>query len=119
MPEPESQEGLLRELAGRGVEREEIDIVLLTHVHIDHVGWNAQDDGSATFPRARYLLHEDALAAARRRADRPHIGRCVLGLERSPRDGHGWAGDRSRACRSSTCRAMTTVTSACSWATTR
>ncbi len=96
MPEPESQEGLLRELAGRGVEPEEIDIVLLTHVHIDHVGWNAQDDGSATFPRARYLLHEDALAAARRRADRPHIGRCVLGLERSPRDGHGRAGDRSR-----------------------
>ena len=81
MPEPESQEGLLRELDERGVEREEIDIVLLTHVHIDHVGWNVQDDGSATFPRARYLLHEDALAAARRRADRPHIASCVLGLE--------------------------------------
>jgi glyoxylase-like metal-dependent hydrolase (beta-lactamase superfamily II) len=80
MPEPESQEGLLRELAGRGVEPEEIDIVLLTHVHIDHVGWNAKDDGSATFPRARYLLHEDALAAAHRRADRPHIASCVLGL---------------------------------------
>ena len=29
MPEPESQEGLLRELAGHGVERDEIDIVLL------------------------------------------------------------------------------------------
>jgi glyoxylase-like metal-dependent hydrolase (beta-lactamase superfamily II) len=80
-PEPESQEGLLRELAARGVEPEEIDIVLLTHVHIDHVGWNVQDDGSPTFPRARYLLHEDALAAAHRRADRPHIRRCVLGLE--------------------------------------
>jgi len=81
MPEPESQEGLLRELAERGVDPGQIDIVLLTHVHIDHVGWNAQDDGSPTFPRARYLLHEDALAAAHRRADGPHIGRCVLGLE--------------------------------------
>jgi glyoxylase-like metal-dependent hydrolase (beta-lactamase superfamily II) len=80
-PEPESQEGLLRELSARDVEPEEIDIVLVTHVHIDHVGWNVRDDGSPTFPRARYLLHADALEAARARADREHIQRCVLGLE--------------------------------------
>lgn len=79
-PEPESQEGLRRELADRDVDPDEIDIVLLSHVHIDHVGWNVLEDGSPTFPRARYLLHEDALAAAQRRADRPHIQRCVLGL---------------------------------------
>ena len=81
MPEPESQEKLLPELRRHGVEPDDVDIVFLTHVHIDHVGWNAQEDGSRTFPRARYLLHEDALAAARRRADRVHIDRCVLGIE--------------------------------------
>lgn len=80
-PEPESQEGLLPELERRGVEPADVDIVLLTHVHIDHVGWNADDAGRPVFPEARYLLHEDALAAARERADRPHIERCVLGIE--------------------------------------
>jgi glyoxylase-like metal-dependent hydrolase (beta-lactamase superfamily II) len=80
-PEPESQEGLWRDLAHHGVEPTDVDIVFLTHVHIDHVGWNANDHGIPAFPHARYLLHEDALAAARRRADRPHIQRCVLGLE--------------------------------------
>jgi glyoxylase-like metal-dependent hydrolase (beta-lactamase superfamily II) len=80
-PEPESQEGLPRALANHGVEPADVDSVFLTHVHIDHVGWNADDDGGPLFPRARYLLHEEALAAARERADRPHIQRCVLGLE--------------------------------------
>jgi glyoxylase-like metal-dependent hydrolase (beta-lactamase superfamily II) len=82
MPEPESQEKLLPELRRNGVEPEDVDLVFLTHVHIDHVGWNAQEDGSPTFPRARYLLHEEALAAAHRRAGRVHIDRCVLGIER-------------------------------------
>lgn len=81
MPEPESQEGLLRDLRGHGVEPEDVDIVFLTHDHIDHVGWNAHDDGSPTFPNARYLIHEDALACARATADRrSHIPRLVLGL---------------------------------------
>ena len=80
-PSPSRRKGCCASSQPHGVERDEIDIVLLSHVHIDHVGWNAQDDGSATFPRARYLLHEDALAAARRRSERAHIGRCVLGVE--------------------------------------
>jgi glyoxylase-like metal-dependent hydrolase (beta-lactamase superfamily II) len=81
MPQPEVQEGLLRDLRGHGVEPEDVDVVFLTHVHVDHVGWNAYEDGSPVFTRARYILHEDALAAARRRAGRTHIDRCVLGLE--------------------------------------
>jgi glyoxylase-like metal-dependent hydrolase (beta-lactamase superfamily II) len=80
-PEPESQERLLPELRRHDIEAGDVDIVFLTHVHIDHVGWNANDDGSPVFPRARYLLHEDALDAARERADRSHIQRCVLGLD--------------------------------------
>jgi glyoxylase-like metal-dependent hydrolase (beta-lactamase superfamily II) len=79
-PEPESQERLLPELAAQGVKPGDVDIVFLTHVHIDHMGWNVDDEGRPLFTRARYLLHEGALAAARERAGRPHIERCVLGI---------------------------------------
>ena len=77
MPEPESQEGLLRE-----VEPADVDVVFLTHDHIDHVGWNVLEDGSPAFPNARYVMHGDALACARSTAERrPHIPRCVLALD--------------------------------------
>ncbi|MEV7178084.1 MBL fold metallo-hydrolase [Kitasatospora sp. NPDC093679] len=35
-----------------------VDLVVLTHLHTDHVGWNTRRDGDAwvpTFPHARYL----------------------------------------------------------------
>ncbi|HJM75281.1 MAG TPA: MBL fold metallo-hydrolase [Dehalococcoidia bacterium] len=41
-----------------GATFDEIDTVLMTHAHPDHVGWNVTPDGAATFPNARYLLHE-------------------------------------------------------------
>ena len=40
----------------------EIDVVLCTHMHMDHVGWNTCFDGESwqpTFPNARYLFAED------------------------------------------------------------
>lgn len=49
----------LERLAEAGYQRESIDTVLCTHLHIDHVGWNTMlVDGRwvPTFPRARYLL---------------------------------------------------------------
>jgi glyoxylase-like metal-dependent hydrolase (beta-lactamase superfamily II) len=49
----------LRELEAAGFPRESIDVVLCTHLHFDHVGWNTQRvDGAwvPTFPRARYLI---------------------------------------------------------------
>jgi glyoxylase-like metal-dependent hydrolase (beta-lactamase superfamily II) len=80
MPKPETQEGLLPDLRAHGVEPEDVDVVFLTHVHIDHVGWNTYEDGTPVFPRASYVLHEEAFAAAGRRSGRTHIDRCVLGL---------------------------------------
>lgn len=50
---------LLEGLAEHGIQPEEIEVVLLTHLHIDHIGWNTVDrDGQPvpTFPRARYLI---------------------------------------------------------------
>ncbi len=48
---------LLTALQSHGVRPEDIDMVVMTHLHRDHVGWNLQRLGSGytpTFPRARY-----------------------------------------------------------------
>ena len=50
--------GFLDRLAQAGVRPESVDIVLCTHLHVDHVGWNTRlRDGRwvPTFPNARYL----------------------------------------------------------------
>jgi glyoxylase-like metal-dependent hydrolase (beta-lactamase superfamily II) len=50
---------LLDELAAAGVAPEDVDLVVLTHTHGDHVGWNTvlRDDRIVlTFPRARYIV---------------------------------------------------------------
>jgi glyoxylase-like metal-dependent hydrolase (beta-lactamase superfamily II) len=49
----------LRELAALSLQPEDIDIVLCTHLHADHVGWNTRlIDGRwvPTFPNARYIM---------------------------------------------------------------
>jgi len=49
----------LDDLAATGFVPESIDVVLCTHLHVDHVGWNTRLDGGVwvpTFPRARYLF---------------------------------------------------------------
>jgi glyoxylase-like metal-dependent hydrolase (beta-lactamase superfamily II) len=63
-----------------GVGRDDVDVVLLTHLHVDHVGWNTDEGGNVFFPRARYLVHEDALAFALTQAERPHVRRCIAPL---------------------------------------
>ena len=49
---------LLTEMASKGVDREAVDLVVFTHLHGDHVGWNLTD-GRPTFPRARYLVPKE------------------------------------------------------------
>ena len=49
----------LARLEAAGVRPADVDLVLCTHLHIDHVGWNTQlADGRwvPTFPNARYLM---------------------------------------------------------------
>ena len=49
----------LDNLAAAGVAPEDVDVVINTHLHIDHVGWNTRLDGSTwvpTFPNATYLM---------------------------------------------------------------
>ena len=46
---------LLEDMERKGVDRNEIDLVVITHIHPDHVGWNLVG-GKPTFPKARYLV---------------------------------------------------------------
>ena len=53
------QGDFLEQFAAAGFGLEQIDTVLCTHMHVDHVGWNTRlVDGvwQPTFPRARYLF---------------------------------------------------------------
>ena len=55
------QTGFLERFTQTGVDPTEVDIVVCTHLHIDHVGWNTRRDGASwvpTFPNARYLFPE-------------------------------------------------------------
>ncbi len=45
-------------LARIGVSPWEIDTVVFTHLHVDHVGWACADDGLPTFPMARHIVAE-------------------------------------------------------------
>lgn len=49
----------LDRLKGAGVSPEEVDFVICTHIHVDHVGWNTRQVGGRwvpTFPNATYVL---------------------------------------------------------------
>lgn len=57
---PETPWGtLLDDFTAHGVQPADIDMVVLTHLHRDHVGWNLLSQGGKyvpTFPRARYWV---------------------------------------------------------------
>lgn len=76
---------LMADLARQKVEPAEVDTVFLSHLHLDHVGWNTIDQGGRfvpTFPNARYISHQADLDHFRkpevRDASRyPYLDRCV------------------------------------------
>jgi glyoxylase-like metal-dependent hydrolase (beta-lactamase superfamily II) len=60
-------------LASLGVSPEDVDLVVFTHLHVDHVGWNMLD-GAPFFPRARYVAHRaDFDAFTTRHPDRRYV----------------------------------------------
>jgi glyoxylase-like metal-dependent hydrolase (beta-lactamase superfamily II) len=51
--------GYLDDLRAAGVTPEQVDLVLCTHLHVDHVGWNTRRVTGRwvpTFPKAQYLF---------------------------------------------------------------
>jgi glyoxylase-like metal-dependent hydrolase (beta-lactamase superfamily II) len=85
-------EPYLQRLAAAGVRPEDVDYVLLTHLHSDHVGWNTRlADGQwvPTFPRARYVMsgiervysqsHAEGKQPEGEGRPGPHLGPCTGG----------------------------------------
>jgi glyoxylase-like metal-dependent hydrolase (beta-lactamase superfamily II) len=68
---------LLENLAADGVAPEDIDIVINSHLHFDHCGWNTVRDTNgkfvATFPRAKYYAPEGEWEYARHPSERDSI----------------------------------------------
>ena len=68
---------LLANLAAGGVAPEDVDIVINTHLHFDHCGWNTVRDHSGnivpTFPRAKYYAPEGEWQYARKPSERDSI----------------------------------------------
>jgi len=68
---------LLDSLAAGGVAPEDIDIVINSHLHFDHCGWNTVRDKNgkfvATFPRAKYYAPEGEWQYARHPSERDAI----------------------------------------------
>ena len=79
---------LLKDMKAKGVRPAEIDMVLITHLHRDHVGWNLvrDDEGErATFPNARYWVPKGDWDVYTRRAGMAmfsYINEQVVPLER-------------------------------------
>jgi glyoxylase-like metal-dependent hydrolase (beta-lactamase superfamily II) len=50
---------LMQDFQANGVRPEDVDMVVMTHLHRDHVGWNLRAEGQKyvpTFPKARYWM---------------------------------------------------------------
>lgn len=62
------EDSLIDRMAALGVRPEDVTHVLLTHLHLDHAGWNTRVDGGAlrpTFPNARYVVQKGEYDDAR------------------------------------------------------
>jgi len=67
---------LLENLHAAGVAPEDIDIVINTHLHFDHCGWNTVRRGDqvvATFPNAKYYVQEKEWEHGRLQLERDAI----------------------------------------------
>ena len=63
--------------AAAGIPLESVDLVVNTHLHWDHCGWNTTraEDGTLapTFPRARYLVHRGEVEHGRLQLERDAV----------------------------------------------
>jgi glyoxylase-like metal-dependent hydrolase (beta-lactamase superfamily II) len=72
----QNQALLMQSFEQAGISPEEIDIVINTHLHFDHCGWNTHYKNgkpTATFPRARYFIQEGELRHAHEQHERDRV----------------------------------------------
>jgi glyoxylase-like metal-dependent hydrolase (beta-lactamase superfamily II) len=70
------KELLLKNLHAAGAAPEDIDIVINSHLHFDHCGWNTVYKGGravATFPKAKYYVQEGEWRHASRQLERDRV----------------------------------------------
>ena len=60
-------------IAKQGIDPEQIDIVVNTHLHWDHCGWNTSAAGAALFPRAVYYTRRGEWEHAHERHPRDSV----------------------------------------------
>lgn len=72
-----NHELLPQSLAAAGIRPEEVNVVINTHLHFDHCGWNTtlHADGSVmpTFPNAHYFAHRGEVEHGRLQLDRDRV----------------------------------------------
>jgi glyoxylase-like metal-dependent hydrolase (beta-lactamase superfamily II) len=72
-----NQELLLDSYAAAGVDPAKVDVVINTHLHFDHCGWNTtlHPDGSVapTFPNARHFAHRGEVEHGHLQLDRDKV----------------------------------------------
>jgi glyoxylase-like metal-dependent hydrolase (beta-lactamase superfamily II) len=74
----------MRSLKAAGISVDDIDYVMCTHLHVDHVGWNTRLENGRwvpTFPKARYVFAKgeyDYWTEQHAKAELPAFGDSVL-----------------------------------------
>lgn len=72
-----ASEQLPRSLAAADIRPEEVDIVINSHLHFDHCGWNTKLDENGvivpTFPNARYFAHRGEVEHGHKQYERDRI----------------------------------------------
>ena len=74
---------LMDDLASKSINPQDVDTLFLSHLHVDHVGWNTTEQGGRlvpTFPNARYVAHQLDLIHFQKpevRAEDPYMDRFV------------------------------------------
>jgi glyoxylase-like metal-dependent hydrolase (beta-lactamase superfamily II) len=71
-----NQVQLMGSLEAAGVAPDDIDIVINTHLHFDHCGWNTYHHNGkavATFPRAKYYVQAGEVAHAHEQHERDRV----------------------------------------------
>lgn len=74
---------LLERLAAAGIDRDDVSLVVLTHLHEDHYGWSVSPQGVPTFPNARYVVQRTEIAALEEANDQVVLQYVVEPLRRT------------------------------------
>ena len=72
----QNQALLMKSFEEAGVSPDEIDVVINSHLHFDHCGWNTRyqhGNPVATFPRATYYVQEGELQHAHEQHERDRV----------------------------------------------